>query len=108
MGGSASIISALIRGIEKHGGRVLTRAHVDKIHMEGDLVAGALMLSCLWVELRALRCSRAHQSSLDSLRLGTELVREGDVLPESGAVVGARPVMHMFLDLHIYLASDPM
>ena len=36
MGGSASIVNALIRGIEKHGGQVLTRAHVDNIHMEGE------------------------------------------------------------------------
>ena len=42
MGGSASIVSALIRGIEKHGGQVLTRAHVDQIHMEGDSAAVAL------------------------------------------------------------------
>ena len=51
MGGSASIVSALIRGIEKHGGQVLTRAHVDTIHMEGDWAAGPLMSSCYWVEL---------------------------------------------------------
>ena len=48
MGGSASIVSALIRGIEKHGGQVLTRAHVDKIHMEGDWAAGAPLLSCFY------------------------------------------------------------
>ena len=31
MGGSASIVAALVRGIEKHGGRVLLSSHVEQV-----------------------------------------------------------------------------
>lgn len=44
-GGSEAIISALIRGIEKHGGRILLRSHVDRIHMEGGRAAGVVLRS---------------------------------------------------------------
>ncbi|KAG2438241.1 hypothetical protein HYH02_010942 [Chlamydomonas schloesseri] len=40
MGGSEAIISALVRGIEKHGGRVLLRTHVEQVVMEGGRAAG--------------------------------------------------------------------
>lgn len=33
--GSSGIVDALVRGIEKNGGRVMLRAHVEDILMEG-------------------------------------------------------------------------
>jgi phytoene dehydrogenase-like protein len=43
MGGSESLIQALIRGLEKHGGRLLLRSHVDKIHVENGRAAGVVL-----------------------------------------------------------------
>eukprot|EP00878_Enallax_costatus_P013781 GHUV01014413.1.p1 GENE.GHUV01014413.1~~GHUV01014413.1.p1 ORF type:complete len:309 (+),score=68.61 GHUV01014413.1:1918-2844(+) len=43
MGGSESIIKALIRGLEKHGGRVMLRSHVDQIVMENGRAAGVAL-----------------------------------------------------------------
>ncbi|KAF6251044.1 hypothetical protein COO60DRAFT_1645535 [Scenedesmus sp. NREL 46B-D3] len=43
MGGSEAIISALVRGLEKHGGRLLLRSHVDHIVMEGGRAAGVAL-----------------------------------------------------------------
>ncbi|KAK9805482.1 hypothetical protein WJX72_000755 [[Myrmecia] bisecta] len=40
MGGSGAIIDALVRGIEKYGGRVLLRSHVDEIILEGGKAVG--------------------------------------------------------------------
>ncbi|GLC53603.1 hypothetical protein PLESTB_000767600 [Pleodorina starrii] len=40
MGGSKAIIDALVRGLEKNGGRLLLRSHVDEILMEGGRAAG--------------------------------------------------------------------
>ena len=34
-GGTGTIVGALIRGLHKHRGRILLRAHVDEIIMEG-------------------------------------------------------------------------
>lgn len=35
MGGTSSIVDALRRGIEKHGGKVMLRSHVEEILVEG-------------------------------------------------------------------------
>lgn len=43
MGGSESVINALIRGLEKHGGRLMLRSHVDKIHVENGRAAGVVL-----------------------------------------------------------------
>lgn len=43
MGGSEAIINALIRGLEKHGGRLLLRSHVDQIVMENGRAAGVAL-----------------------------------------------------------------
>ena len=34
--GSKGIVNALVRGIEKYGGRVLLRARVEEVLVEGD------------------------------------------------------------------------
>jgi hypothetical protein len=40
LGGGGSIIEALTRGLEKHGGRLLLRSHVDEILLEGGCAVG--------------------------------------------------------------------
>ena len=39
-GGTTSIVDALRRGIEKHGGRIMLRSHVQEILVEGEWVSG--------------------------------------------------------------------
>ena len=36
MGGSGAIVDALVRGLEKNGGRLLLRSHVEKITVEDE------------------------------------------------------------------------
>jgi phytoene dehydrogenase-like protein len=43
VGGSEALINALIRGLEKHGGRLLLRSHVDTIHVENGRAAGVVL-----------------------------------------------------------------
>jgi phytoene dehydrogenase-like protein len=43
MGGSEAIINALIRGLEKHGGKLLLRSHVDHIVIENERAAGVAL-----------------------------------------------------------------
>lgn len=40
LGGGGSIIAALVRGLEKHGGRLLLNTHVDEIILEGGRAVG--------------------------------------------------------------------
>ena len=35
MGGTSSIVDALRRGVEKHGGKIMLQSHVEKILLEG-------------------------------------------------------------------------
>lgn len=43
LGGSGSIVEALVRGIEKHGGRVVLRAEVDEVLVEGGRAVGVAL-----------------------------------------------------------------
>ncbi|PNH09152.1 Prolycopene isomerase, chloroplastic, partial [Tetrabaena socialis] len=43
MGGSKAIVDALLRGIKKHGGRILLRSHVQEILMEGGRASGVIL-----------------------------------------------------------------
>lgn len=40
MGGGGRIIEALVRGLEKHGGRLLLNSHVEEILLEGGRAVG--------------------------------------------------------------------
>lgn len=40
MGGSKAIINALVRGLKKHGGRLMLRSHVNDILIEGGRATG--------------------------------------------------------------------
>lgn len=40
LGGGGSIIAALVRGLEKHGGRLLLNTHVEEIILEGGCAVG--------------------------------------------------------------------
>ena len=51
MGGTKSIIDALRRGIEKHGGKIMLRSHVEEI-----LVEGAASMPCAVADFLILRC----------------------------------------------------
>jgi choline dehydrogenase-like flavoprotein len=43
MGGSESVINALIRGLNKHGGNLMLRSHVEQIVMENGRAAGVAL-----------------------------------------------------------------
>lgn len=40
LGGSAALVDALVRGVNKNGGRVMLRAPVESVVMEGGRAAG--------------------------------------------------------------------
>lgn len=40
MGGGGRIIEALVRGLEKYGGRLLLNSHVEEILLEGGRAVG--------------------------------------------------------------------
>lgn len=40
LGGTASVVQALVRGLEKNGGRLLLRSHVEEVVIEGGKAVG--------------------------------------------------------------------
>lgn len=50
LGGTSSIVDALKRGIEKNGGKIMLRSHVEEILVEGDaaLVHTHVHVGAMW------------------------------------------------------------
>ncbi|KAG5190190.1 amine oxidase [Tribonema minus] len=82
-GGTGALIGALVRGVEKHeGGRVLTRAHVKSVLVEGGRAAGVRLRDGR--EVRASKAVVSNASIWDTLRLHVHLgVRASDLPPGS-------------------------
>ena len=55
--GSRGIVDALLRGIEKFGGRVLLRSHVDEVIVEGDEAHSSRKSAALTAERRYILLS---------------------------------------------------
>ncbi|KAL4428146.1 hypothetical protein ABPG75_002235 [Micractinium tetrahymenae] len=94
-GGSQAMVDALVRGVEKHGGRLRLRSHVEQILFEGGKAAG--------VRLRGGRIIRARQavvsnaSSPNTLRLLPAEV----VPPTWQQSVADTPLCPSFMHLHL-------
>lgn len=50
LGGTSSIVDALRRGIEKYGGKIMLRSHVEEILVEGDatVVLMRVRMEAIW------------------------------------------------------------
>ena len=97
VGGAKSIIDALVRGIEKHGGSVFTKAHVDKILIENNRATG--------VQLRNGQMVSAKKSVISNLSTW-DLMKSGivDTNQFPSKFVKERsetPVGKSFMHLHI-------
>lgn len=71
LGGSAALVDALVRGVEKNGGRVMLRSPVESVVMEGGRAAGVRLKSLPGKtgEVRTLLASRPpRRSQLAGLR----------------------------------------
>ncbi|PRW44291.1 ABC transporter A family member 7-like isoform B [Chlorella sorokiniana] len=74
VGGSKAIVDALVRGIEKHGGRVLLRSHVEQVLVEGGRAAGVRLRGSGGSSgrpevVRARRAVVSNASVWDTMRL---------------------------------------
>lgn len=67
IGGSAALVEALVRGLEKHGGQLQLGAHVEEILIAGDRAVGVRLLS--GDTLQARRAVIANASIWDTLKL---------------------------------------
>lgn len=95
VGGSASLVNALVRGLEKQGGQLRLNAHVEEILVAGDRATGIRLRS--GETIQAKRAVVANASIWDTLKL----------LPEHPATRSLRrqrqdiPPCDSFLHLHL-------
>lgn len=95
MGGSGAIADALVRGMERHGGRLMLNAHVEQVLVQGDRAVGVQLRGGKVVKARRAVVSNA--SVWDTLKLVPE-----EVLPKGfRAKRQATPECDSFMHLHL-------
>ncbi|GMN26907.1 hypothetical protein TIFTF001_001455 [Ficus carica] len=93
--GSAAVVDALVRGLQKFGGRLSLRSHVDKVVVENSRATGVKLRSGQFI--RAKKAVVSNASMWDTLKL---LPR--DVLPKSYVDgVNMTPQCESFMHLHL-------
>lgn len=93
--GSGALVNALVRGIEKFGGRLSLRSHVEKIVVENDRATGVKLSSGQFIRARKAVVSNA--SMWDTLKL---LPKE--VVPKSYRDrIDMTPQCESFMHLHL-------
>ena len=66
-GGSAALVSALSRGLQKHGGEIRLNAHVEEILLEGDQAIGVRLRN--GQDIQAAKAVISNASIWDTLNL---------------------------------------
>ncbi|KAK3419605.1 hypothetical protein EUGRSUZ_G00236 [Eucalyptus grandis] len=93
--GSGAIVDALIRGMQKFGGRISLRSHVEKIVVENGRAIGVKLRSGQFV--RAKKAVVSNASMWDTLGLLPE-----DIIPKSYSDrVKRTPQCESFMHLHL-------
>lgn len=67
IGGSAALVDALVRGLQKQGGQLLLNAHVQEILVEGDRAVGVRLRDGR--EIRARKAVVSNAAIWDTLKL---------------------------------------
>jgi phytoene dehydrogenase-like protein len=99
VGGSAALVDALVRGLEKHGGELRLGAHVEEVVVTGDRATGVRLRSS--EILQAKRAVVSNASIWDTLKL----------LPNHSATQSLRrqrqdiPPCDSFMHLHLGIDS---
>jgi phytoene dehydrogenase-like protein len=95
IGGSGALVNALVRGLQKRGGRLLLGAHVEQIWVENRRAVGVHLRG--GQSIRARRSVISNASVWDTLRL----LPSGAVSPQFCQVRQATPECHSFMHLHL-------
>jgi phytoene dehydrogenase-like protein len=91
LGGSQAIVDALIRGLEKHGGKLMLGAHVDSVMVEDGRAVGVQLKR--GGQVRARRAVISNATVWDTQRLIPEGAvpeadrREAMAAPQTGSVL---------------------
>lgn len=100
VGGSGALVDALVRGLERHGGRLLLGAHVEQVLVENNRAVGVRLLG--GKEFRARRAVVSNASVWDTLKL----LPEGAVPKRFRASRQATPECDSFMHLHLGIDAE--
>uniref|UniRef100_A0A7S1P995 Amine oxidase domain-containing protein n=1 Tax=Vitrella brassicaformis TaxID=1169539 RepID=A0A7S1P995_9ALVE len=99
-GGGGAVVDALVRGIEKHDGRVLLGAHVDEVLVEGGRAVGVRLKNGKTIKARKAVVTNA--SVWDTAKL----LNPDVVPPELFSRADRTPTTDSFMHLHLGIRAD--
>jgi phytoene dehydrogenase-like protein len=100
LGGSGALVNALLRGLQRRGGRLKLNAHVEQILVEGDRAVGVRLRN--GQEIRARRAVVSNAVIWDTLKL----LPEGVVPKAYTAKRQETPECESFMHLHLGIDGD--
>ena len=115
LGGSAALVSALVRGLEKNGGRLVTRAAVSSVLLEGGRASGVVVapagagVSSSPVTLRARKGVISNASAWDTARLlpgGSGAPLATPATARLAAAASSTPPLRSFMHLFVGIDAD--
>ena len=94
LGGSQALVNALVRGLERHGGRLMLRSHVEQVLIEGNRAVGISLRGGKVV--RARRAVVSNASIWDTLKLLPQAA-----VPKQFQSRQSTPECDSFMHLHL-------
>jgi carotene isomerase len=100
VGGSAALVDALVRGLQKHNGALMLNAHVEKIIIENQRATGVQLRNGKTIQARKAVISNA--SVWDTLKL----IPEGAISSKYRKQRQATPECDSFMHLHLGINAN--
>merc|ERR1712003_329034 len=96
VGGCKGIIDALVRGIEKYGGRVVLGKHVEEITFENGKATGVLLSNG-----KRIKANKKVVSNASIWDTYSKLVPKSELPPQALEMVSNTPPLDSFVHLHL-------
>jgi phytoene dehydrogenase-like protein len=100
IGGSGALVDALVQGLQRHGGKLMLRAHVEQVLVEGNRAVGVRLRDRQ--EIRARKAVISNASVWDTLKL----LPENAVSKQFRAQRQATPECDSFMHLHLGINAE--
>jgi phytoene dehydrogenase-like protein len=97
LGGSQAIVDALVRGLEKHGGKLLLGAHVESVIVEDGRAAGLQLRR--GGQVRARRAVISNATVWNTLKLVPSGALPEDYCREAAAAPQTESIVHLHLGI---------
>lgn len=97
IGGSGAIVDALVRGLTKHGGKLILNAHVEQVLVKNDRAVGVRLRN--GKEIRANKAVVSNASIWDTLKLIPEGAVPKRYVQQQQAISECDSFMHLHLGI---------